>query len=506
MDSVVDTRQGRLEGWREEGVHVFRGVPFAQAPVGPLRFAPPAPARPWTGVRPALEFKAVSHQSVIGLGFMGAGQQRQSEDCLYLNVWTPGLDDARRPVMVFVHGGAFILGAGSEPLYDGRRLATRGDVVVVTVNYRLGVLGYLAHESLRDPATGARGNWGLLDQVAALEWVRDNAEAFGGDPASVTIFGESAGSSSVTTLMGTPRAAGLFGRVIAESGTPWVATAAEARVSAERVAAQLEIDAEDPTAWRSVAAPRFIEAQQELMLGALSGGRVAPLDDGLMAFRPSVDGVVLPVSPWESMARGSAAGIDLVVGTNRDEMKLFSMMDPALAELDDDGLTTRLADLVDVHGARAAIDAYRIARRSRGEPVTAGDLWSAMVSDQFFRAPADRLAALQASQARNTYAYLFCWESPVATLGAAHAIELPFVFGTFDAPMIEWFAGTGPEAFRLSEQVQDAWVSFARRGDPSTEALGSWPRYDTSTRATMILGEQCRIERGPRADELAIWT
>jgi len=184
MDTVTETTTGRLRGTvGDRGVRAFRGVPFARPPVGDLRFAPPQPAVPWAGVRPADAFGSVSHQGTIGLGFMGAGQQPQSEDCLYLNVWTPALD-GRRPVMVWVHGGAFLLGAGSEPLYDGSRLAASGDVVVVTVNYRLGVLGYLAHPSLRDGDTGACGNWGLLDQIAAVAWVRDNAEAFGGDPSN----------------------------------------------------------------------------------------------------------------------------------------------------------------------------------------------------------------------------------------------------------------------------------------------------------------------------------
>ncbi|MDP1803542.1 MAG: carboxylesterase/lipase family protein [Acidimicrobiales bacterium] len=504
---MVDTRDGTVEGKSDEGgVQVFRGVPFAAAPVGGLRFAPPARPEPWSGVRAATDFGPVSHQSAMGLGFMGAGSQPQSEDCLSLNVWTPGLDGARRPVMVWFHGGAFILGAGSEPLYDGRRLARRGDVVVVTANYRLGALGYLAHPCLRDKATGACGNWGLLDQVTALEWVRDNIEAFGGDPGAVTVFGESAGSASVTTLMGTPGARGLFGRVIAESGTPWVADAEEAKVNAERLAGVLGIDPGDASAWRAVDAPRFVEAQQQLMLAGREGGGGLSLDSGMMTFRPTVDGAVLPVSPWEAVAGGAASDVDLLIGTNRDEMKLFNMMDASLAELDDDGLADRLTALINGAEPRRAIEAYRAARAARGEPVEASELWPAMVSDQFFRAPAGRFAAAHAAHAAGTYAYLFCWESPIAALGSPHAIELPFVFGTLDTPMIDIFAGTGPEAQRLSDVVQDAWLAFARGGDPSTDGLGPWPGYDDDRRATMVLGSECRLENGPRAEELAVWS
>ena len=506
MGPVVDTRTGTLEGTSEEGgVHIFRHVPFARAAVGELRFAPPTAPEPWTGVRPAVAFGPVSHQSAIGLGFMGAGQQPQSEDCLSLNVWTPGLDGARRPVMVFFHGGAFILGAGSEPLYDGRCLAQRGDVVVVTANYRLGALGYLAHPCLRDETTGACGNWGLLDQVAALEWVGQNIEAFGGDPSAITIFGESAGSASVTTLMGTPRAVGLFSRVIAESGTPWVAGAEEAQDNAERLAVVLGIDTADADAWRAVPAPSLVEAQQQLMLGAREGGGGLSLDSGMMAFRPTVDGAVVPVSPWDAVNKGSAAGTDLLIGSNRDEMKLFNMMDPSLAELDDDGLLERLTGLLDGADTRRAVEAYRTARQARGEPVDAKELWPAMVTDQFFRAPAGRFATLQAAHGADTFSYLFCWESPIEALGSPHAIELPFVFGTFDVPMIDMFAGTGPQARHLCEVVQDAWLAFARTGDPSTGALGDWPRFDAARRATMVLGAACRLEDGPRAQELAVW-
>ena len=506
MGSVTDTCYGTVEGTSEEGgIHVFRGVPFARAPVGALRFAPPAPPTPWTGVRAAVEFGPVSHQSAIGLGFMGAGQQPQSEDCLSLNIWTPGLDTGGRPVMVFFHGGAFIIGAGSEPLYDGRRLAQRGDVVVVTANYRLGALGYLAHPCLRDSDTGACGNWGLLDQVATLEWVHDNIEAFGGDPGAVTIFGESAGSGSVTTLMGTPLARGGFSRVIAESGTPWVATADEAQGNAERLALLLGIDPDDAAAWRTVPAAGFVEAQQQLMLSGRDGAGGLALDSGMMAFRPTVDGAVLPISPWDAVADGSAAGVDLLIGSNRDEMKLFNMMDPGLADLDDDGLLERLAALLDDGETRRAVEAYRTARHARGEPVDASELWSAMVSDQFFRAPAARFAALQANHTADIYAYLFCWESAIAALGSPHAIELPFVFGTFDVPMVDMFAGSGPEAEGLCAVVQDAWLAFVRTGDPSTDALGAWPRYDPSRRTTMVLGPECRSEEGPAADELAVW-
>jgi para-nitrobenzyl esterase len=498
MDTVTETTTGRLLGSIVEGgVRAFRGVPFARPPVGPLRFSPPQPADPWTGIRSAECFGNVSHQGAIGLGFMGAGQQTQSEDCLNLNVWTPDLT-GRRPVMVWLHGGAFVLGAGSEPLYDGRRLAARGDVVVVTANYRLGLLGYLAHPSLRDDDTGACGNWGLLDQIAAVEWVQANAEAFGGDPTRITVFGESAGSMSVTTMMAAPRANGLFKRVIAQSGAPVVATADEAGSTADRVLHALGGTAAE---LRDLPAGRLLEVQQQIMMAGHGPG--GALSGEVMAFRPNVDGAVLVRAPHDAVADGAASGVELLIGTNRDEMNLFSLLDQS--DLDDAGLLARLCNHLDEKTARGVIDTYRTARAPRGEACDPKVLWNAMETDRFFRAPAMRFAAAHAAHGSPTFAYLFCWSSPMPPLGAAHAIELPFVFGTLDAPMIELFAGGGPEAEQLSATVQDAWTAFARTGDPSTQEVGPWPRFDRHERATMVLGARNEVQQPPRAPELACW-
>lgn len=505
MASVVQTKAGKLEGVVADDLHVFKGVPFARPPVGELRFAPPAAVVPWSDARPALEFGPVSMQSTIGLGFMGPGKQPQSEDCLYLNVWTPGLDSAAaRPVMVWIHGGAFVLGAGSEPLYDGQALARRGDLVLVTVNYRLGALGYLAHPAVRDEATGTCGNWGLLDQVAALEWVRDNIAAFGGDPGNVTVFGESAGSASVITLMGTPKARGLFRRAIGQSGTPWVATAEGAQASAEKLLGMLETDA---SALRGIPAGRLVDGQQRLMMAGRTSGGSGGLEGDTMAFRPTVDGVVLPRSPWEAIADGAAADVALLTGTNRDEMKLFSMLDQG-AELDEKVLAARVGATAGVDASRTQriVESYRKARESRGEKVDPKELWAAIETDRFFRAPAVRLASIQSAHQPDVFTYLFCWESPIEALGSCHAVELPFVFGTFDAPMVGMFAGTGPEADALHHNVQDAWIAFARTGDPAHPGLPVWPRFDASRRTTMVFDRAASgPDDNPRGDELSVW-
>ena len=498
--TVVETTSGRLRGADVDGLHVFKGIPYAAPPVGALRFAPPAPVTPWPGERDAIEFGAVSLQGSIGLPLMGAAGQAQSEDCLYLNVWTPSTSGSR-PVMVWIHGGAFVFGAGSDALYDGARLAASQDVVVVTVNYRLGALGYLAHPSLCDERTGACGNWGLLDQIAAVRWARDNAAAFGGDPDNVTIFGESAGSMSVTTMMATPSARGLFQRVIGQSGAPVAASPEEAAGTAERLLAAAGIRAAD---LRDVPAERIAEVQQQLMAAAASGGLGNSPDGEAMPFRPAVDGAVLPRRPLDAISDGEAASVSLLTGTNRDEMKLFAMLDQT--EVDEAAVVERLTSGgLDAGEAGQILEVYREARGARGEAVEPKELWTAIETDRFFRVAAHRFAAAQANHQPSTYCYLFAWSSPMPLLGAAHAVEVPFVFGTIDLPMMDMFAGTGAEAERLSARMQQAWASFARAGTPAADGAPQWPAFDGDTRRSMVIAEQWAVEAPPRAAELDCW-
>jgi len=497
-EPVADTAEGRLRGALEDGLAVFRGIPYARPPLGPLRFAAPRPPEPWSGVRDALAFSPTAPQRPGVLSRMLGFSAESSEDCLSLNVWTPAADAGRRPVLVWVHGGSFTGGSGSMPLYDGAGLAARGDVVVVTINYRLGALGFI---TLPGDAPGAT-NRGLLDQLAALGWVRRNAGAFGGDPEQVTVFGESAGAMSLGVLLGVPAARGLFRGAILQSGG---ASNFLQRDEADRVSRSFfaALGAPDPVRGTLEALPveRLLEAQDHCAAEMWQRER-------RMAFQPVVDGALLPRPPLEAVAAGDAANVRLLAGTNLDEQGLWAPTDPKLAELDEAGLLRRLrrvlpgrADDGREHAERV-VALYRDAREGRAS-VDPRDLWLAIETDRTFRAPVTQLAAAQARHQPDTWVYLFTWKSPAldGALGACHALEIPLVFGTADRGALRTFVGAGPEMERLSETMQDAWLAFARGDEPGD----GWPRYEASRRATQLLGAECGVAEAPYERERRFW-
>lgn len=487
--TIVETRAGKVEGSREGPVTVWRGIPYAQAPIGRLRFRPPQPPQPWVGVRPATEFGPTCPQPPAPAGsIIPRRDMPQSEDCLSLNVWSPAADDARRPVLVWIHGGAFTSGAGQSPTYSGASFAARGDLVVVTINYRLGFLGFLHLAEIGGEAFAGSGNCGILDQIATLTWVRDNIAAFGGDPARVTLFGESAGGMSVGALMGAPAAHELFQRAIPQSGAAHNSFPPEAAArTAERVLAELDIAGSNLTALQALPVARLLEVQAKLTLAA--GGLVC---------QPVVDGVALAERPIDAIAHGSATGVATLIGTNRDENKLFAAMAPG-----DGGPREQRAMAQLGEQAQRLLAGYQAANPTAAR----ADIVDDVLTDRAFRIPAVRLAEQQVAQGAPVWMYRFDWKSPVLNgrLGAAHAMELPFVFNTLAEPGLSALTGDGPTRQALADRMHAAWIAFARTGDPNTSALPAWPAYDVDRRATMLFDDACRVEEDPQGVERRLW-
>jgi para-nitrobenzyl esterase len=500
-DLIATTKQGKVEGVEKLGCLQFRGIPFAAPPVGNLRWQPPQPPASWDGVRDATEFGPICPQvagTMEALGGRQAEPDPMSEDCLTLNVFTPAADDAKRPVMVWIHGGGFSTGSGRVPWYSGHNFARDG-IVCVTINYRLNAFGFLHLEDLFGPDLRGSGTLGIADQVAALEWVRHNIASFGGDPANVTIFGESAGGMSVGTLMATPSAKGLFGKAIPQSGaahtthTPQVAT----RI-AERFCAYVGVKPSDVDALHALSSDEIIAAVARFGVEAsenldLFGEDFAGFG---LPFQPVIGTDVVPRAPIEVLRDGDASDVTTLVGTTLEEWKLFTIM------TSEESLRKRairpLRNLCDKAGV--SVDELVGAYEAK---VGAGDelgLRNALETDRNFRIPAIRLAEAQVTAGAPTYMYRFDWKTPAfgGRLGACHALEIPFVFDNLDAPGANVFTGgAAPQA--LATAMHDAWVSFAATGDPG------WARYDTSRRTTMLFNEKSGPADDPDGDLRRVW-
>lgn len=507
MPLVVDTGFGRLQGRTEDGLHVFRGVPYASPPVGDLRFRAPRPPEPWIGVRQAIEYGANTMQTYMeGMELLGMDPRPMAEDCLTLNVWTPGLGDAKRPVMLWIHGGAYVAGSGNERLYDGQHLARRGDVVVVTINYRVGALGFLWHEQLMDGEDSASGNYGTRDQLAALEWVRAQIGAFGGDPDNITIFGESAGGFSVSTLMAVTAAAGQFRRAIPQSGAGHHALPLPlAREVGRRVCAVLEVNPESAAeALRGIPAQDILDAQNAI----LESPDTLPLTWRYsMPFCPVIDGDFLDVIPIVGIQQGRGKDVDLMSGTVEDEwttLAAFYGFNEITEELARQTLALRTGS---AGQGNLVYDSYRDVRASRDQAIDALSVWDAALTDFIFRIPADRLLDAHANAGGDggTYGYLFTQQSPAmdGRLRAGHGIDMPFVFGTKrEAPD---FVGSEPQTDQLEGLVMDAWIAFARTGNPSTTALPGWPQWREDRRYTMVFGPDVKVIHEDREVERSLW-
>jgi para-nitrobenzyl esterase len=494
VSAVVKTRRGEVRGSIADGVNAFRGIPYAAPPFGANRFRAPQPVEPWSGVREARTFGPEAPQlrpDDPQIQALVPDPAVPGEDCLNLNIWSADLGSARQPVMVWIPGGMFEVGSGAS--YDGSHFARDG-IVCVTMNYRVGADGFLY---LGD----GNANLGLLDQVAAFEWVQENIAAFGGDPDNVTIFGQSAGAMSVGTLLSMPRAEGLFRRAIAQSGAAHhVISAATARRVGQHLAQKLGVEA-TREAIAAVPVDRLLRAQAKLKADLVThpdrerwGREVV---NTLLPWQPVVDGDVIPAPPLDRIAAGASAGVDVMVGTNTDEHRVFLVPGGALDKV----TAEALAGAVAAYGlpVDATLTAYRVAYPRAG----AGDLLAALQTDWYWRIPAIRLADARAKSVSATYMYEFAWRSPEfnGLFGACHALEIAFVFDTLDqrfTPMLGPVLGTNPPQ-RLADTMHAAWVAFATNGDCG------WPKYDLSRRATMRFDTTSEVVNDPRSAERALW-
>ena len=492
MQLEVTTTSGVVRGRAGGPAVAFLGIPYAAPPFGDLRFAAPVPAPSWDGVRDCTAYGPTAPKPPYPapVDLLLPEPVVPGEDVLNLNVWTPDPSASGLPVLVWVHGGAFVNGSGAVPQYDGTAFARDG-VVLVTFNYRLGVDGFLHFDD------GGPANRGLLDQVAALEWVRDNIAAFGGDPGRVTIAGESAGAMSVASLLTMPRAAGLFSRAVAQSGAGHHALSSG---TARRVAGYLAEQLGVPLTREALAAvpvPDLVAAQRGLSVQAAAvpdPARWGEITLNAMVYEPVVDGDVLPAVPITAVAAGAGADVDLLVGTNTDEHALFLVPNGFVDLVSEDLLRMALA------GYGVPVEDLVAAYRADAPSATPGELLVKAATDWFFRVPAVRLAEARVAGPARTYVYEFAWPSPQfgGRLGACHALELAFVFDTLASEGVEPMAG--PDAPQeLADVVHAAWVAFVTTGDPG------WPVYDVAARPVQVFGAPTAVVPDPRSAQRALW-
>lgn len=497
---IAQTTHGKVQGSVSGGVMGFRGIPYASA----RRFERPAPPAAWTGVRMADAFGPVAPQVnpqaagpsplIIAHLPRPAGAPpppplREDEACHYLNIWTSGLRDGRkRPVMVWLHGGFFAVGSGAT--VDGTALASRGDVVVVSLNHRLNVLGFSHLDHLAQGGFSGTGNLGMLDIVAALRWLRENIENFGGDPDRIMVFGQSGGGMKTSWLLASPAAAGLVQRAAIHSG-PGLRMMERERAAAvsDQLLHHLGLRASEAGQLRDMPLARLMEAYF-----ALAGANRAGSFTELSCFAPVVDGEILPRHPFAPDAPAQSANIPLLIGWNAQEMSFFMGNDPQGFALDEAGLAARATAYLGPQ-AGEVLDIYR----ARDPHATPSRRYIQSFSDEQIMAPTLLLADRKAEQAAPVFAYRFDWQSPAmeGKLGALHTLEAPFVFNTVDSQMA--LTGGSPQARALASQMSAAWVAFAATGQPAASGLPAWRRYD-SARAIMALDNTSRLQNDPEAD------
>ena len=490
VGSVVQTATGKIRGAMQDKVHAFKGVPYGASTEGAGRFLPPSKPQPWTGVRDALDFGPASPQTPSNLIPESMAQQPKTdgsgtEDCLHLNVWTTGLGSGKRPVMVWYHGGGYSAGSANWNMYSGANLAAKQDVVVVTVNHRLNVFGYLYLAELGGEKFANASNVGMLDLVASLEWVRDNIAAFGGDPGNVTIFGQSGGGGKVSTLLAMPQAKGLFHRAIAMSGSAVKGTPRDrATKGTEAFMAKLGLK------------PNQVEELQKLpqsqLLSAMRGAQGLQLG-------PVVDGHTLPADPFDPVAPAISANVPFMIGSTETEVTWNNSV--KFDALDDATLHSRIKESMRIEDAAAD---HLIAVYKKGRPQASNlDLFFIMTTDTSnFRTGTDTEAERKAALGKApVYKYYFQWYSPVreGKLRSYHTLDIPFVFQNVD--IAESMNGSGPELHPLADKMSGAWAAFARTGNPNHRGIPKWEPFTETQRATMIFNNECKAVNDPYREE-----
>ena len=512
--AIVETTAGKVSGSIRNGIHTFKGIPYAGPIGGAGRFQPPTKPVAWAGVRSSMQFGQVCPQ-VARTGWATDEEAWlfswddgiPGEDCLRVNVWTPGVNDNRkRPVMVWIHGGGFQAGSGQElPSYDGENLAKRGDVVVVSLNHRLAVLGFLNLAELGGERYASSANVGQLDLVAALEWVRDNIASFGGDPGNVTIFGQSGGGAKVSTLLAMPSAKGLIHKAIVQSGSGlrMVRPETSARLAAA-VVAELGLNQHHLDQLHKVPVANLIAAGQAAMRkmggGGAGGYRVFQRGADRAGWGPTVDGRILPQHPFDPQAPAIADGVPMLIGTTLNEF-VNGINNPNIDALTESELQSRVREM---YGERSGqiIEAYRKSNPT-ARPFDLFSFISTVTTRHNAVAQADLKAARRAAP---VYQYLFTWQTPVldGRPKAFHCAELAFCFDNVDRCLN--MTGGGPEARTLAARVSGAWIAFARSGNPNHAGLPKWPVYTSANGEVMIFDNKCEVRNDPDRAERRLVT
>jgi para-nitrobenzyl esterase len=509
-DVVVETIYGKVRGATRNGVHSFKGIPYGGPTGGRNRFMPPTLPEPWPGIKDTTRYGLSCWQVTGGLtkqdfDLLGpSGINSMSEDCLVLNVWTSGVKDQRkRPVMVWLHGGGYFEGSGDAHwYYDGESLARTEDVVLVTVNHRLGVFGYLHLGEIAGEKYASSGNAGMLDLVAALEWVRDNIASFGGDPDNVTIFGQSGGGGKVCLLLAMPAAKGLFHHAIAESGICLKGkTVDEATQTTRDFLNVIGVS------------PNNIDVLHEMRPDMIYSAWMALpptawIPKGKAQFHPVMEGKTLPAHPFYPVAASTSSDVSLLIGTNKDEMNFMLYRDPQFGKYDEATLRQGIVGslkgrFIDITPDQLEhlITTYRHTRPGS----TPHDLLIGITSD-IHRMGSIRIAELKAAGgSASVFMYLLTWQSPAMNgmLKACHVVEIPFVFNNVE-PAIG-IIGNSPDRFILAKSMSGAWTAFARSGNTDYEGIPRWPAYTEKERATMIFNTACRVENDPCSEERNAW-